>query len=201
MLQGDISGSTMFETDHGEDLSIPQIDIDLNIRATLKNELNQNVLEGGSLSSNTFDDGRFVDISYTEPIIHLKEFNSFYEKENFEIEVFEVKNGESLRPMKVVKQISAIVNGLLLDDDQISDEEPMSLDHYEEGRSDTEYLEYYFDIEVDEDIAPEILCEAIDKLEINNQFLDEEIICPDQRTDRFDIYATRVGPEDLEDCD
>ena len=201
MLQGDISGSTMFETDHGEDLSIPQIDIDLDIRATLKNELNQNVLEGGSLSSNTFDDGRFVDISYTEPIIHLKEFNSFYEKENFEIEVFEVKNGENLRPMKMVKQISAIVNGLLLDDAQISAEEPMSLDHYEEGRSDTEYLEYYFDIEVDEDIAPEILCEAIDKLEINNQFLDEEIICPDQRTDRFDIYATRVGPEDLEDCD
>jgi hypothetical protein len=62
-------------------------------------------------------------------------------------------------------------------------------------------LEYYFDIEVDEAIPPEILCKAINNLEINNQFLDEEIICPDQRTDRFDIYATRVGPEDLEDCD
>ena len=41
----------------------------------------------------------------------------------------------------------------------------------------------------------------VDKLEINSQFLDEELICPDQRTDRFDIYSTRIGPEDLEDCD
>jgi len=201
MLQGSISGSTMFEQDHGEDLSIPQIDIDLNIRATLKSELNQNVLEGGSLSSNTFSDGRFIDISYTEPIIHLKEFSSLYEKENFEIEVFEVKDGDKLRPLKMVRQISAIVNGLLLDADQFLGEQPADLDRYEENRSNSEYLEYYFDIETDEEIAPEILCEAIDKLEINNQFLDEEIICPDQRTDRFDIYATRVGPEDLEDCD
>jgi hypothetical protein len=30
------------------------------------------------------------------PIIHLKEFNSFYEKENFEIEVFEV-SGSTLK--------------------------------------------------------------------------------------------------------
>ena len=59
----------------------------------------------------------------------------------------------------------------------------------------------FFDIEVDTEIPQEDLCQAIDKLEINNQFLDEELICPDQRTDRFDIYATRVGPEDLEDCD
>ena len=55
--------------------------------------------------------------------------------------------------------------------------------------------------EVDEEIDREILCEAVGNLEINSQFLDEELICPDQRTDRFNIYATRVGPEDLEDCD
>lgn len=200
MLQGDISGSLMFDESQGEDLPVPQIDIDLNVRATLRSTLNQNVLDGGALSSNTFDDGTFIDISYTEPIIHLKEFNSFYEKENFDIEVFEVKEDGNLRPMKMVKQISAIVNGLLLDDNALNSQ-PLNLEFFEENREDSEYMEYYFDIEVDEQIAPEILCEAVNKLEINSQFLDEEVICPDQRTDRFDIYATRVGPEDLEDCD
>ena len=66
---------------------------------------------------------------------------------------------------------------------------------------DDSVVEYFFNIQVDENIPPEVLCKAVDKLEINSQFLDEELICPDQRTDRFNIYATRVGPEDLEDCD
>ena len=62
-------------------------------------------------------------------------------------------------------------------------------------------MDYFFSIQVDKEIPEEILCKAIDNLEVNSQFLDEELICPDQRTDRFDIYATRVGPDDLEDCD
>ena len=66
---------------------------------------------------------------------------------------------------------------------------------------DTRNLSYFFDIEVDDDIPLEDLCKAIESLEINSQFLDEELICPDQRTERFDIYSTRVGPSDMEDCD
>lgn len=79
--------------------------------------------------------------------------------------------------------------------------EPSFGDFFEEGQGNESYTEFFFSVEVDEDIAPEILCRAVKNLEINSQFLDEELICPDQRTDRFDIYATRVGPEDLEDCD
>ena len=61
-------------------------------------------------------------------------------------------------------------------------------------------LDIFFDIEIDSEIPPEDLCKAVQKLNINSQFLDEELICPDQRTDRFEIYATRVTPDDLEDC-
>lgn len=201
MLQGEIVDSSMYDESQGEALPIPQVEIDIEVRATLRNVLDRRVRGDINLSSNVFEDGSYIDISYTEPIIHLKEFNSLYEKENFEVEVFQVNEGGTLHPLKMVKKISAIVNGLLLDDDQIQNLQPDGTDFFEEGREDTEYMEYFFDIEVDEEIAPEILCEAVDKLEINSHFLDEEIICPDKRTDRFDIYATRVGPEDLEDCD
>lgn len=207
MLRGEISGSQMTTADSGS-LFIPQIDIDFNIQATLKNELstpNQTDLEDGMLSSNTFADGNYVSLSYNMPIIHLKEFNSFYEKENFEIEVFEV-SGSTLKPLKIYKQESAIVNDILILDNlppTFSSEEQRMLQTTEEGEYglDKSRLEYFFDIEVDREIDPLDLCKAVEKLEINNQFLDEELICPDQRTDRFDIYATRVGPEDLEDCD
>ena len=207
MLQGAITGSqATFETniiqptseDKGGVLAIPQVDIEVNFRATLKNTLNQNGLDPDSITSDTFDDGTFVQINYTEPIIHLKEFNSFYEKENFEIEVFEVGEQGQLIPKKMAKKTSAIVNGLLVKDDEFL---PPFTSFFEENQESPAFTEYFFNVEVDEDIPPEMLCEAVDKLEINSQFLDEELICPDQRTDRFDIYATRVGPEDLEDCD
>ena len=202
MLQGEISGSSMFYQDsvNGEIVPVSQIEVDINVRATLKNTLDINATQRSPLASNVFEDGTFVDLSFIEPIIHMKEFNSLYEKENFEFEIFEIKEVGELKPMKMVKKTSAIVNGLLLDETEMVPQ-PNSLDFFEEGREDSEYVEYFFDIQVDEEIDQDILCNAVGKLEINSNFLDEELICPDQRTDRFDIYATRVGPEDLEDCD
>ena len=210
MLQGGISGSqATFETniteptseDKGGVLAIPQVDIDFNFRATLKNTLNENIIDDEIIRSKIFDDGTYAQINYTDPIIHLKEFNSFYEKENFEIEVFEVGTQGQLLPLKMVKKTSAIVNGFLVDDDESLNREPFFGSFFEENQETPTVVEYFFTIDVDEDIAPEVLCQAVDRLEINSQFLDEDLICPDQRTDRFDIYATRVGPEDLEDCD
>lgn len=203
MLQGSISGSNnVFETNRSfdggkaEDISgsiqIPQIDIDFYIEAALRNELNPDQTEGESLTSETFIDGTYVDIFYSDPIIHLKEFNSFYEKENFEIEVFINQDDGTLKPLKFEKPQSPIVNDMLVD---ISENQALI-----EERS-NDFVQYYFDIEVDAEISQEDLCRIVEKLEINSQFLDEELICPDQRTDRFDIYSTRVGPEDLEDCD
>ena len=194
MLRGEISNSQMTNADYAS-VFIPQIDINFNIDATLKDTLlepNENASEGGALTSNTFENGKYVSISYDMPIIHLKEFNSFYEKENFEIEIFLIQNGDELSPLKIEKDSPIIVNDMLIDT------EPDLLRLVER---ESDFMEYFFDIEVDRDIDLIDLCKVVENLEINNQFLDEELICPDQRTDRFDIYATRVSPQDLEDCD
>ena len=187
----------------GGEVLIPQVDVDLNFKAVLRDTLEPpDDYDGESLQSVTFDDGTYIDIRYIEPIIHLKEFNSFYEKENFEIEVFKVTGiagDETLTPLKMDKKISAIVNGLLVDN---APSTALSFDDLFTGDEQTVgFVNYFFDVQVDNEIPPEELCKAVDKLEINSQFLDEELICPDQRTDRFDIYSTRVSPDDLEDCD
>ena len=122
----------------------------------------------------------------------MKEFNSFYEKENFEIEVFMSSSDGAHKPLKILNKKPLIVNDML-----IEDRNTRGLF----AETDSEFMEYFFDIEVDKGIDPVELCKAVEELEINNHFLDEELICPDQRTDRFNIYATQVGPEDLEDCD
>jgi len=193
MLRGQISGSQLYYEipSSGGDIPIPQVDVNLNFYASLKNILRDEISQN-AVSSEVADDGTFIEVRYEDPIIHLKEFNSFYEKENFEIEVFKLSDSDDeMHPLKFRKVFSNIVNGLLVDNIQASDDVLFQADE----------VEYFFSIDVDQEIPEELLCEAVSKLEINNQFLDEELICPDQRTDRFNIYSTRVGPEDLEDCD
>jgi len=193
MLRGQISGSQLYYEipSSGGDIPIPQVDVNLNFYASLKNILRDEI-DQNAVSSEVADDGTFIEVRYEDPIIHLKEFNSFYEKENFEIEVFKLSDSDDeMHPLKFRKVFSNIVNGLLVDNIQASDDVLFQADE----------VEYFFSIDVDQEIPEELLCEAVSKLEINNQFLDEELICPDQRTDRFNIYSTRVGPEDLEDCD
>ena len=216
MLQGQISGSTHFLREDGltegsilDSYQIPQIDIDLIVSARAGNIIDDEI-DDSRFISQVFEDGTFVELSFTEPIIHMKEFNSFYEKENFDIEVFQIttrplrnNTGESIKvltPLKFYKPISAIHNDILIDDTQ--GDQPSSTPNFfaEEGLA-KNFVEYFFSIDVDNEIPVEELCQAVDKLEVNSQFLDEELICPDQRTERFSIYSTRVDPTDLEDCD
>jgi len=203
MLKGDISGSQMTKTNVSS-IFIPQINIDFNIEATLRNVLSDPIDER-TYSSIEFGNGTYVDLSFENQIIHLKEFNSFYEKENFEIEVFlphTTRDGATeLRPLKVEKHTPRIVNDILVDFDDLDNDFPGVGNFFEDTSPSKDYVDYYFTILCDNQISQEEICKAVDKLEINSQFLDEELICPDQRTDRFDIYSTRVTPDDLEDCD
>ena len=63
-------------------------------------------------------------------------------------------------------------------------------------------VSHYFEINVDDEISRAELCAKIKDSKLEDRFLDEEINCPDfDQLDKFDIYATRVSPDDLEDCD
>lgn len=219
MFQGKISGShTSFllneanshgdATGSGPSVLIPQIDVDLEFHVSLKNSLSpQDDYDGLFVQSSLFQDGTYIEIRYTEPIIHLKEFNSFYEKENFVIETFLIsgsRGNEELTPLKMIKNFSNVKNDILLEDGEVTFyDSNVSYGGFDSISEfvESDYVEHFFDLEFDEAIPPEVLCKVVNSLEINSQFLDEELICPDQRTERFDIYSTRVTPDDLEDCD
>jgi hypothetical protein len=209
-LQGRITGSVAHLSSSIVQLPIPQIDIDLVVTATTASAVNVN-FEQFEYASFVDDDGKFVYLQFTNPIIHLKEFGSFYEKENFEIEVFEVNNDytysyqgqivgannrhQSLTPKKFKMYKQPIVNDMLVDI------EYADAVGYSDKAATDDMVQYFFSLQLDEDIPREDLCEAVDSVDINNKFLDEELICPDIRTERFDIYSSRVDPSDLEDCD
>jgi len=208
MIKGEITGS---KTSEDASLSgnlnvsgaifIPQVEIDFKLIVESKNEIADPIFDI-DMVSRVFDDGDYLSLSYDEPIIHLKEFNSFYEKENFEIEIFEV-SGSTLIPKKQRIKPTSIVENMVLTDDGLVSPEYLRQEFLDgdTGVDGHDFSEYFFDIEVDSEIPTEILCERIQKIEINDQFIDEELICPDVRTDRFNIYSTNISPDDLEDCD
>ena len=60
----------------------------------------------------------------------------------------------------------------------------------------------YFELLVDDEIDPYELCENIKDIKRENLYVDDDLVCPqDEDPQRFNIYATRVTADDLEDCD
>ena len=207
MIKGEISGSetstqmSVTRQRASGTIFIPQIDVDFKLIIEEKNEIVDPIFDQ-DMVSRIFDDGNYLSLSYDEPIIHLKEFNSFYEKENFEIEIFEV-SGDTLIPKKQRIKPNSIVENMILTDEGLVSPDYLRQEFLDgdTGVDNNNFAEYFFDIEVDNEIPLEILCERIKKIEITDQFIDEELICPDVRTDRFNIYSTNINPDDLEDCE
>ena len=203
VYNGEITGSTtIFSGSNGDSGSvfIPQIDVDFNINATIKNEL-QESSNGKEFVSRVYPDGRYVELAFNTTVIHIKEFNSFYEKDNFEIEVFKQSaNGKRLEKLKMPRPPVSVINNMLVTPGE-SGLRATEESFQEEGRSNNKFSSFYFTIDADDQIPAQLLCETVGQLEVINQFLDSEIECPDQRVDRFNIYATRVSATDLEDCD
>ena len=66
----------------------------------------------------------------------------------------------------------------------------------------TDDLSFYLKIDIDREIPDDEICLKVKNFEIENIFLDDEIICPDTIDDEiYDIYTSLVRPEDLENCD
>ena len=79
---------------------------------------------------------------------------------------------------------------MLLDDSETADIDPT-----------TEYVEYYFDLLVDKEIAIADICEGVTELKARDIFVDIDIDCPDLQGKDVNIYTSRIAPSDIEVCD
>ena len=191
----------------GADVPIPQIPIKVFLSSSIVFETADGSTLGAdeSFVSEPFDDFSYFEFSLNRPLIRIREINGFDEMDNFIVSAFKVKteNGiEVYEKLLVPSSVSNIKNDILMD--------PPSEVFLEDtageptGES-SDSLSYFFDLIVDREIPEEDICATIGDLEIRNIYLDNEIICPDQvdgdADAQFDLYGSRVSPEDLEDCD
>jgi hypothetical protein len=112
--------------------------------------------------SEKFSDNSVFTVAKDYLLIRLEEENGVFEKENFEIEFFEVFEEKD-------------------DDGNVISSEEQSLlfleNVFEEpGISN---VDYYFDIQTDAEIDPDLLCKGIARLKTKRIFIDDKFNCDD----------------------
>ena len=161
LLLGD-SDSTVpyfyFSDVTGSVIHIPQIDVSKRIFKTM-------VIEGSDANSSTYGfplgDGTSVTVKEGEDsefLLFLEEKNATSDNKNFDVEVYKVEmvdGNETLYPLKFrkQKQYNRIVDGIMLEYD--SDQ------GFEVAPLDDSMVEYFFDLEVDDEIDRAILRRAL----------------------------------------
>jgi len=141
------------------------------------------------LQDGIYQDGSFVEVEPDYILLDLQEKNAPFLRENFDIEVYEIKdetlkNGDTIEnwiPMKFRKKREEIVNNLLLDNTRQS---PLPVD--------PSFVEYYFDIFVDDEIDEVVICKSINKLKSKGIYVETDYECPDIREPavKTDPYST-----------
>ena len=191
---------------------IPQINTNLEFKIIKKNTSDEQPIaeEFRDIQTNVLLDGTYFEIVENDLILHIIEKNTDFEKENFDIELFIVEQEdvsgsintpgiskstkrEILIPLLFTKEPEQIINNILLDQttfNQIDDVTPS-------------YVEYYFDLRVDDEIIEYELCSKITKFKSQNKFIDDEFNCEEQQKalQRVNIYSSNISNQDIEQCD
>lgn len=143
---------------------IPQINTEIDYKKWIYDRgANQSDLDKFSdvdFISDKFADNSVLVIEKDYLLLRIEEENGLFERENFDIEFFEVFEKKD-------------------DDGAIISTEEQSLLFLEDiaAEPQEDHVDYFFDIAFDSDIEPEILCKGIEKLKVKNVFIDEEFDC------------------------
>ena len=193
-LEGNYTGSVSQTYKTGSlELKIPQLEVELEYKIKVaQGELP----EGGNTESEPlmsegeddhdwfkFPDGtyHFLDTDRGDLFLRVLEKNTRFLNENYEIEVFAVNEDAELRKLSFIRDEITIKNDIFLDTPeriQIEDFGP-------------DYVEYYFDLFVDEEIDNEDYCKVIQTQTLEDILTDKDVFkCDDVPSDikASDIY-------------
>ena len=190
-LLGEISSSALVYSGSGvAEVNIPQLECP--IENVLSVQFIDRVFDF-DISIVKKPDGSFVEMEEGELLILLKDVEGFNTTDNFSIEIFEYQSEKSdvLIPMKLEKQKSKIVDGILIDDP----EEAILFEN-------NIYANEYFTIVFDEDINKAKICQGISSLKKENILVDLKVDCEDIAKQGFevDLYNSATTNDDLEEC-
>ena len=188
--------------------NVPQIDVEIEYKATLKRNADNDFLEiTNQLSSlnlpppKVASDGTYIYIQEEELLSRIYERNAFEFDEAFDIQVFKYVQGNNnttnnWKQLRFLNKPKSVIKDILMDSNE--------QEEFVELETTPDVVEYYFDIRVDEEIALKDICNAISKLEGVDDIsldlgIDIDIDCKDLITTPGDTGAG--GPESCEDVE
>ena len=234
MYKGEISGSIPYLTSSATSVpkKIPQLDIDLEYIVSIQTEEETKVFRQNQSNKNKrdaqtreqrlsniqedyvvdvldFPDGTSIKVAQKEILIKLEELNVDFTNDNFEIEVFEMTSSlditsrkkEVLLPMYFPKKqlVKSLTGDRVLRVPNIT--------------GDTSFVKYFFDLNVDSEIAEQDICPIIQDERKEGNIYDDIYECPDLDVIRRtvegqleDVYDSGVreriekGEVEIEEC-
>lgn len=118
-------------------------------------ELSSQLGLGESELVEQFDDGNYLSLYDDSIILEIEELNTDLDKENFDIEVYEVttentsdkigSDKQVLTPLFFSKDVEYVRNDILLDEEEVYEDDNVS-------ENDPNYVEYFFNVRVDREI-------------------------------------------------
>jgi len=219
-LGSELKSSVGYATGSHPTTRIPQLVSDIVYRTEVRDAYEQPELANQrrltdlnqeyTMTTGLFSDGTYFHTTGDQLLIEIDEKNTDFFNENFTIEVFEIQEvdvtgsirtpsiamptkREVLKPLNFRKKRTNVVNDVLIDFDN-TEATPESPDD----------ASYYFNLRVDHEIPVETLCAIYQRLKAEGQdtgYLDDfDLDCPDIAPTPFDVYATNVTDEDIEEC-
>ena len=127
-------------------------------------------------ANKVYDDGSYVDIKEDYLLLEMLEKNTPFEEDNIDIEVFLYEDNinterEVLTPLRFMKKRQAVVDGILLDED---DDE-----RNQQAAPTPDCVEYFFNVRVDSEIPIDVLCRAV-KERTDLGLYAPPIVCPEE---------------------
>ena len=145
-------------------------------------------------------------------ILEINEHNVPYQKDNFEIEVFEIKDitiaglggagqqvkiGEELISLSFAKPPSQTKDGLLMsfEEQALATEKDLQAQFLD---LDDTYVEHFINVYVDKEIDPELICKVKPVVKQKGIFVDDPLDCTKELTDEIPI--SKIYP-DIDESD
>ena len=187
------SSSAIMSSSTTTTLNIPQIDCEIEYKMQIVTGTRAREASIGKYQNPILLGGDYqLSLEEEDALIYLLEENGFKHKNSFQVQVYlydEVE--EKVQKLNFFKEEQMIKNDILntsVNPMQTILQEPTP-----------EEVEYYFELNMDNEIANENICKGIRNLKKEDIFLDLEYDCPDRDDAAPNIYKSSIG--DTEDCD
>ncbi len=150
-----------------------------------------------------FADGTSIKVAQKQLLLKLEEFNVDFTNDNFEIEIFEMTSSLDLAN----KKKNVLVPLYFPKKQQVPSLTGVEVIKTVNTTGDTSFVEYFFDVNVDHEIAEKDICPVIQDERKEGNIYDDMYECPDldviRRTVESsleDVYDSGITEEDIEEC-